>query len=395
MGCLFGCLGRISWVHSQEENLLLFYPDTAHCVGAIVVMVSLKRLLAVVVVVVVVVVAVVVVCFQILFHTVFISRSHNHIFRARWTSVFSLSATKYFCLGNRSTVGLLWLQLATPIMYFAFWFMLFIIHYLKSAAKRRNASAVTNSDGYALSLMNHLVEHDMDTETDSKNVDNADSNVSSTKSASFGRLCKRFRFLRALEFLLLFSFETLTEQALQIVNCISVGSCGRVLAGYPDVSCPSEGNYVPLLVIAILILIYATACPIVLFVFLRRIHSHANTSNSKGREECHQTRQCDSSSTAVVNIHAESDDSTGDSESKHELQLKQAKFGVFFDHYKPGFWWWEVQVRCVCMCVCVCVCVFVCLFVIACVFSFFFFLFLFFFVFLFEGGGSSFLSELL
>jgi hypothetical protein len=37
-----------------------------------------------------------------------------------------------------------------------------------------------------------------------------------------------------------------------------------------------------------------------------------------------------------------------------------AKYGVFYDHFKPKFWWWEVQVG-VCVCVCVCVCVRVCL----------------------------------
>jgi hypothetical protein len=53
-----------------------------------------------------------------------------------------------------------------------------------------------------------------------------------------------------------------------------------------------------------------------------------------------------------------------------EDQKLIAKYGVLYDHFKPRFWWWEVQVskeKCVCVCVCVNLCEFVCIFVFVCV----------------------------
>eukprot|EP00052_Salpingoeca_macrocollata_P030259 m.316251 g.316251 ORF g.316251 m.316251 type:complete len:330 (-) comp23073_c1_seq9:290-1279(-) len=118
-------------------------------------------------------------------------------------------------------------------------------------------------------------------------------------------LCRQHRFLRALGFLLLFSYETLTEQALQLVNCIHVGACGRVLGEYPDVPCRGNRAYDPLLAVAVVLLVYAALFPTGLFWFLRK----------------YCIRQ------------------------PREMQaVLEAKYGVFYDHFKPQCWWWEVQV---------------------------------------------------
>jgi hypothetical protein len=118
------------------------------------------------------------------------------------------------------------------------------------------------------------------------------------------RLLRQFRFIRALEFLMLLSYETLTEQALQLLNCIGVGSCGRVLAEYPDVHCTGNSDYYGLRVVAILIMIYSFVFPLGLFYGMRRINRNRNN-----------------------------------------WLVKTVKYGVFFDHFKSRYYWWEVQVR--------------------------------------------------
>ena len=143
--------------------------------------------------------------------------------------------------------------------------------------------------------------------------------------------CRRFRFLRAFEFLLLFSYETLTEQALQIVNCINVGECGHVLAQYPEVACPDTSVYIPLLVAAVLILVYAVVFPVWLFWFLWKTKNNENDDQSGAHADTMSTNE------QVL-------DPSGTKPTHNDIIKQRAKYGVFFDQFRPQFWWWEVQV---------------------------------------------------
>jgi hypothetical protein len=191
-------------------------------------------------------------------------------------SAFSLNITKHFCLGNISTTQLLWLQLATPLMYFVFWLVFFVVHWTRSSRRGVARPLSSGSSDMRMSLMSHLLEneqqeHEQEQEEQEQKELGTETQPHASES-NLQRYCKRFRFLRALEFLLLFSFETLTEQALQLTNCVSVGACGsRVLAEYPDISCNNNDSFVPLLVIAVFILIYAALFPVLLFCFLRKL----------------------------------------------------------------------------------------------------------------------------
>jgi hypothetical protein len=166
-------------------------------------------------------------------------------------------------------------------MYFVFWLVLFVVHWTRKSSKKKGAARPLSSRSRDLrmSLMSHLLENELveQGKQEESNTDVDDALLQSkdrpqASENSLQRYCRRFRFLRALEFLLLFSFETLTEQALQLTNCVSVGACGsRVLAEYPDISCTNNDSFVPLLVIAVFILIYAALFPELLFRFLRKL----------------------------------------------------------------------------------------------------------------------------
>ena len=251
-----------------------------------------------------------------------------------------------------STSTLLWLQLGTPFMYFGMWFALFLVSWFfstrtSSRNNNNNNNKNNNSENNSsirLSLMNRLLDHnhnagaaadddvgnDNDGDDDDDKYDlldqqqnedggaGVDNSRQHSNKTQLKQLCRRFRFLRALELLMLFSYEILTEQALQLVNCIHVGECGRVLAEYPDLSCPHSSSYLPLLIVAILILVYSVAFPAALFWFLRKNNVHVHNSDA-GAEWAAK-------------------------ESKSETIVMEAKFGVFYGQFKPQFWWWEIQV---------------------------------------------------
>eukprot|EP00051_Salpingoeca_urceolata_P021975 m.351836 g.351836 ORF g.351836 m.351836 type:complete len:1161 (-) comp19898_c13_seq1:28-3510(-) len=107
-------------------------------------------------------------------------------------------------------------------------------------------------------------------------------------------------FLRGIHFLMLFTYETLTEQAMQLVNCQNVCHLGRRLAEYPDVSCTSP-SYQILRIVALAILVYTAFFPIGLFGFLFKNRFDLHTPYFIG------------------------------------------KYGVFFDHYTRAQYWWQVQ----------------------------------------------------
>ena len=152
-------------------------------------------------------------------------------------------------------------------MFFVMWFLLFFAHWIWTN-KHGASSSVKSYDvssEFRLSLLSHLIDKDSErdeenhkvasnSETElnimedsshlnsrvelaSANDDNITQSRGNEKDPGLKSLCHRFRFLRALEFLLLFSYKTLTEQALQLLNCVSVGSCAKVLGEFPDMYC--------------------------------------------------------------------------------------------------------------------------------------------------------------
>ena len=159
-------------------------------------------------------------------------------------------------------------------------------------------------------------------------------------------LYKQFRFVRAFEFLMLFSYESLTDQALQLVNCIRVGECGRVLAEFPDVSC-DDASYTPLKITAVVILVYSVLFPLLLFRKLQLIHRAENAAAHNYKTLPHSCRQ--------INVSGDPSDNHGNDRSHLIIErhnaladqnaVSEAQYGIFYDHFKPNFFWWEVQVR--------------------------------------------------
>lgn len=302
--------------------------------------------------------------------------------------------TRYICI-DVGSITQLWIQLGTPIIYFVIWVIILVCNEIASRHRRSkqyllwqnengsgdgsvnrtgnengDAEGASDTESFTVaslqkrpvSLFARLIDDDNNSDYDSAtrysvkrsiafnikkdgfsssaatstaastgaggaaaatagamiNTGENDDNNSSTgtyySSASgvarehqFQELCRRYRFIRSLSLLLLFSYETLTVQALQIVNCISVGSCGRVLADYPDISCPDGPGYLPLLVVAVIVLCYCAAFP---FVLLHKLYQMQSKMSNRD----------------------------------HRQLVLLAKYGVFFDQFKPEFWWWEVQV---------------------------------------------------
>ena len=277
--------------------------------------------------------------------------------------MFSLSGTKYFCFANLSSTGLLWLQLATPFMYFFFWAVLLGVQKVYRR-KRSDASLLFSSNSFALT--DRLIEQtpsNIRVDSDSGEDFNANP-ISEHEQRKL--LCRQLRFIRTFELLLLLSYETLTEQALQLINCISVGACGRVLAEYPDVRCPDSSSYIPLLIAAVLILVYAAAFPLYLWHFLRKLQQLQNSASVTGQNDF---RRAEKQEAGGGEEEAEKEGKEGEKEEEEENEGKEnreeqhrkrqssalpktgddqkfteAKYGVFYDHFKSKFWWWEIKV---------------------------------------------------
>ena len=159
--------------------------------------------------------------------------------------------------------------------------------------------------------INHYDNYDRD-----KN--NSNSSSSNDEKEYKASLCRRFRFVRALEMLLLFSYQTLTDQALQLVNCMSAGGCGTVLAEYPNIDCYSTKGYKPLKAVAIVLLLFAGLFPLLLLYKLFEIYNGKRKIKKGGNDD---------------NGNNDKDEAVID-----------AKYGVFYDQYRPRFFWWEVLV---------------------------------------------------
>eukprot|EP00042_Codosiga_hollandica_P019454 m.60236 g.60236 ORF g.60236 m.60236 type:complete len:530 (-) comp49319_c0_seq10:98-1687(-) len=114
-------------------------------------------------------------------------------------------------------------------------------------------------------------------------------------------LRKKNMFFRAFLFILHAGYETLTDQALVLLHCVHACHVGSVLEEYPDVPC-AGATYQNFQGIAVTILILISfAFPAFLSVLLWR--------NSQ----------------------------------KHNEDSFLARWGVFYDHYKPSLYWWQIQ----------------------------------------------------
>ena len=314
-----------------------------------------------------------------------------------------MNLTRFICISSYSTTATtIWVQLATPFMYFVFLGLIWVgVRIYRTYWRAGHAAQFigTNDFDSDTSIANCKNNNDMemmlgghsgkdskarsslydrlinsgsserfdDKENNNNNNKSDDDNINNTdhdhNSNNAQMLRRRYRFLRAFEMLLLFSYETLIDQALQLVNCMSAGGCGSVLAEFPDIACDAtDSTYGPLRAVAILLLIYAVMFPIVLFVALYKIKNYnkkqqqsnvdtgahgvtagelssPTSSSSSSSSSSSPTFSSSSSSAAPFSlVPADTPD------DKQEL-LFAVKFGVFYDHFKPKYFWWEVQVR--------------------------------------------------
>ena len=102
-------------------------------------------------------------------------------------------------------------------------------------------------------------------------------------------------------------------------------------AEFPDMPCDSSNaTYFPLRVVAIILVVYAGLFPIVLFLMLYRIHIVQKRARSEVLLAAPPSSLLSSSSS---------------SSAEDEEMVNEAKYGIFYDHFKAKFYWWEVQVR--------------------------------------------------
>eukprot|EP00041_Stephanoeca_diplocostata_P036037 m.1296580 g.1296580 ORF g.1296580 m.1296580 type:complete len:1787 (+) comp24794_c0_seq31:338-5698(+) len=288
---------------------------------------------------------------------------------APWMGFFNLSLAKYMCVNVQEQSSRLWLRLGSSASFFFIWMIFALCDWFITPFRRSQRDAEHSRPSLVKHVLNrplrkfeglhaaarhqslmHAESHSLHGDSHDYSyasaepseeptrvlLDHAGSSCSGTELKPIRResmssvdsyasrkshhsddpmrswvglrLCRQFRYIRGLQYILLFSYESLTEQAMQIVNCISVGSCGRVLAAYPAVSCQHNPAYYPLRIVGICLLIYSVAFPMGLWYFLRK-----HCVCSAGYERNQET-------------------------------ILLAKYGVLYDHFKPNFWWWEVQV---------------------------------------------------
>jgi hypothetical protein len=112
---------------------------------------------------------------------------------------------------------------------------------------------------------------------------------------------KELKYLRCFLFLVHAAYETLTDQALVLVHCVHACQAGSILEEYPDVPC-SGSTYKGFFAVAIIILVaVSVGFPLGMFIYLTK----------------HRARH-------------------------HETEFL-ARWGLFYDHYKPSVYWWQIQ----------------------------------------------------
>ena len=175
---------------------------------------------------------------------------------------------RHFCFGPLTKIQRLWYGLVSPLGYFIILFVIWLgLRYKASRRQRRRRQWVAGTvigDESDVSLISLTEEESLSSEQDTDPPSN--------------------RFYRALYYLALFSYETWSHQALQLLNCEDVGQ-HRVLTENPDVSCHSTDYHHLKTTAIVIVILFVIGFPMVLYLFLRRHHHrgvlHTETFRSK------------------------------------------------------------------------------------------------------------------
>ncbi len=95
-------------------------------------------------------------------------------------------------------------------------------------------------------------------------------------------LLNNHRLYRLFVLLILYSYETLTEQGFQLINCVNLGPCGSVLAEFPDIACTSfifslaVVDITWLRIISVILILYTCLLPCSILYHLRKASSRGN-----------------------------------------------------------------------------------------------------------------------
>ena len=229
--------------------------------------------------------------------------------------VGNLDVSKYFCFGPMTKVQRLWWGLLSPLGYFM---ALGVIVGINKCNRRRPKNSITrrafSTNGTSTHVLArrqglHLSEMtgadtdndngiDTDTETDTNRllddddddqligandvttivvdgseeaaiVDGRSFNIDGAAEGRSAVNNSSRTFVRCACYLMMFSYESWTEQSLQLLNCIDVGN-HSVVAEHPDVSCRSDDNEYRALQAAAIVLtvVVVVGFPVGMLIFL-------------------------------------------------------------------------------------------------------------------------------
>ena len=237
----------------------------------------------------------------------------------------TLDVSKYFCLGPMTKVGQLWWGLLSPLVYFTVLGAIIALNHCIRRCKRsrppvnEHRLAQTTLQGTrTLATLHDQMETDDrlltagdedDDDDDDRLIGdddwvNVDVEVPETAAmdGTASALSSR-TFVRCACYLMLFSYDSWTEQSLQLLNCIDVGN-RNVVAEQPDVSCTSTEYRYPHVTAIVLTGLVVVGFPVGLLVFLSVNSYRGNLQDS----------------------------------------WFQRHAGVLYEHYNPAVqWWWLPQ----------------------------------------------------
>lgn len=243
---------------------------------------------------------------------------------APYLSYFNLNFTDLLCV-RANTLDLLLYELLSPLVFYALLFLFFMLNKLPRVFcwdKRGSSIRSYELDQTMHNLTDKM--HDLNVKlidevgqstAEGPTFDRRDSSMSqvednwvpvpaprNTASRTPDALAEQFIFYRALTFLMIFTYQSMTETTFHILTCKDVGPCGNRLSQFPEISC-DDPDYLALRKVAFAVLgLYVIPFPIALGVWLW---------------------------------------SLGD--RRHDVIVK-AKWGVMYERYREEAWWWQIQV---------------------------------------------------
>lgn len=171
-----------------------------------------------------------------------------------------LDVLRFFCFGPMTSLQRLWLNLLMPLVYFVALFA--VSGACRALAASRRCRVVNNGgdDDDAMLLVSAANEKDWAAESTQRVV----------------------VLWRAVAFLMLFGYQTWTEQSLELLHCISVSGT-LVIAEHPDVEC-SGPDYSRLVVGAVcIIVVVVVGLPMGMLVYLYRNAHQFDHESFRGR----------------------------------------------------------------------------------------------------------------